>query len=64
MIIIMKTVITKSFIFAVVSVLAMYLARVFLRTDTYLSDVGGLQTFLGAFGTLYGIMAAFVVFEV
>lgn len=35
-----------------------------MHTDSFLSDVGGLQTFFGVFGILYGIMAAFVVFEV
>jgi hypothetical protein len=60
----MKTVIGKSFAFSIISIIIMYACRILLKTDTYLSDVGGIQSFLGVFGTLYGIMAAFVVFEV
>lgn len=60
----MKTVIIRSLVFAFFSALAMYCARVFLHTDLYLSDVGGIATFFAVFGILYGIMAAFVVFEV
>lgn len=54
----------KSFIFALIAIFGMYLFRLFLKTDLYLSDVGGLSAFVTVFGTLYGIMAAFVVFEV
>lgn len=60
----MKTVIIKSFVFAILAVLAFYLGKFFLHTETYLSDVSGLSAFVTVFGTLYGIMAAFVVFEV
>jgi len=60
----MEKVIIKSSIFALLTILTMYAARIYLHTDAYLSDVGGLQTFFGVFGILYGIMAAFVVFEV
>lgn len=60
----MKTVIIKSLLFVVASIAAMSAVRVFLRTDSYLADVGGLSAFVTVFGTLYGIMAAFVVFEV
>ncbi len=42
----------------------MYLVRTFFKTDTLLSDIGGLSAFVTIFGTLYGIMTAFVVFEV
>ncbi len=60
----MITVIGKSTVFAIFAILLMYGARTYLKTDLYLSDIGGIQSFLGVFGTLYGIMAAFVVFEV
>ncbi len=60
----MKNVIGKSFIFALISATAMYFVRMYFHTDAYLSDIGGIQTFFGVFGILYGIMAAFVVFEV
>lgn len=56
--------ILRSLIFAIIAVLVSYLARVYFHTDLYLSDVGGLSAFLSVFGTLYGILAAFVVFEV
>lgn len=56
--------IAKSLFFAAISAVAMYLVRMFFHTDLYLSDIGGIQTFFGVFGILYGIMAAFVVFEV
>ena len=54
----------SSLLFALVAVVASYLFRVFFHTDIYLADVGGLSAFLSVFGTLYGILAAFVVFEV
>lgn len=57
------TILTSS-LFALLSAAAMYLCRLVLKTDTFLTDVGGLGAFLTVFGTLYGIMAAFVVFEV
>lgn len=60
----MKAVIAKSLLFAFLSAAAFYAVRFFLHTDTYLSDVSGLSAFVTVFGTLYGIMAAFVVFEV
>lgn len=60
----MNRVFLQSFLFAVVIAVASYLIRVALHTDSYLLDVGGLSAFLSVFGTLYGILAAFVVFEV
>lgn len=60
----MKEILGKSTIFALISILAMYFFRVVFKTDAYLSDIGGIQSFLGVFGTLFGIMAAFVVVEV
>ncbi len=60
----MKTVIGKSVIFTIISIILMYLARTWLHTDAFLVDVGPLGAFVTVFGTLYGIMTAFVVFEV
>lgn len=42
----------------------MYASRLVFKTDSFLPDVGGLSVFVSVFGTLYGIMTAFVVFEV
>lgn len=60
----MKSVVGKSLGLVVLAVAIMYVARVLLHTDQYLSDVSGLSAFVTVFGTLYGIMAAFVVIEV
>jgi hypothetical protein len=60
----MKTVIKKSFIFAILVATLTLGDRFFFRTQDFLSDVGGLSAFVTVFGTLYGIMAAFIVFEV
>lgn len=54
----------KSFGFSIVCALLYWLVRSNLHTEVYIDDVGGLSSFLGVFGTLYGILAAFVVFEV
>jgi hypothetical protein len=60
----MTPVILRSVLFSVLAGLAYYAGRSFLHTDQYIADVGGLSAFLSVFGTLYGILAAFVVFEV
>lgn len=60
----MRILIVRSLLFAAGAAAVSYLARVYFHTDLYLPDVGGLSAFLGVFGTLYGILAAFVVFEV
>src|SRR3989304_9020404 len=60
----MLPVILRSFLFSLFAVLVSFLARTYLETDLFLSDVGGLRAVLSVFGTLYGILAAFVVFEV
>ena len=60
----MNIVILKSCFITAVSALIAYGLRVVFRTDLFLPDVGGLGAFVTVFGTLYGIMAAFVVFEV
>jgi hypothetical protein len=60
----MNKVILNSFILSVAVTFISYLVRQYLHTDLYLSDVGGLSTFIGAFATLFGLLSAFVVFEV
>lgn len=60
----MFLVIVKSFIFSIISILLAFGARYFLKVDNLLVDVGGISAYVTVFGTLYGIMAAFVVFEV
>ncbi|QYK50281.1 MAG: DUF4239 domain-containing protein [Anaerolineales bacterium] len=54
----------KSLGFSLVCAGLYWLARTYLHTELYVIDVGGLSSFLSVFGTLYGILAAFVVFEV
>lgn len=60
----MNRVFFRAFLFAFAVAAASYLIRMVLHTDSFLVDVGGLSAFLSVFGTLYGILAAFVVFEV
>jgi len=60
----LRNVIIRSLLFATLAAGASYLARAYLHTDQFIADVGGLSAFLSVFGTLYGILAAFVVFEV
>lgn len=60
----MNKVIFNSFITSLTVVLLSYIVRLFFHTDLYLTDVGGLSTFIGAFATLFGLLSAFVVFEV
>jgi hypothetical protein len=60
----MRRVLFRSALFAIFSVGVSYLIRVAFHTEQYLGDVGGLSAFLSVFGTLYGILTAFVVFEV
>lgn len=56
--------VTKSLFFSIIAIIAMAVVKNLFHTDLYLSDVSGLSAFVTVFGTLYGIMAAFVVFEV
>lgn len=56
--------IVKSTLVSVIVIVLSLAIRNYLHTQDYLSDVGGLSAFVTVFGTLYGIMAAFVVFEV
>lgn len=60
----MNSVITKSLFVTAIAVIVTYLLRNVFHTDQNLADVGGVSVFIGAFGTLYGILMAFVVFEV
>lgn len=54
----------RSLLFALLCAWLYWVARIHLDTPQFLNDLGGLSSFLGVFGTLYGILAAFVVFEV
>ncbi|MCW5876706.1 MAG: DUF4239 domain-containing protein [Anaerolineales bacterium] len=56
--------IAKSLIVSVLSGFAFYLIHTYLHTDQHAADMDGISAFLGIFGTLYSILAAFVVFEV
>lgn len=60
----LKKVFLKSLFFGSIAVLLALVFRLFFHTPDFLVDVGGLGAFVTVFGTLYGIMAAFVVFEV
>jgi Protein of unknown function (DUF4239) len=53
-----------SFISATIAAFAAVSTGYYLTTADFISDLGGIGVFLSAFGTLYGIMSAFVVFEV
>lgn len=59
-----KVVISKSLLISAIAIGIMYALRVFLNTDLYISDVGGISAFASAVGTLYGILVVFVLFEV
>lgn len=56
--------VSKSISFATASIIVTYFVQTSLQINSYVSDVGGLGVFATIFGTLYGIMSAFVVFEV
>jgi hypothetical protein len=60
----MLGVLIRSLLFGLLAVGACHLVRANLHTELFLTDVGPLSAFLTVFGTLYGILAAFVVFEV
>lgn len=56
--------ILRSALFSIlVTVLGIFSFNYF-HTGDFLADLGGLGAFLTVFGTLYGILAAFIVFEV
>jgi hypothetical protein len=60
----MKKVLLRSALFSAAAVAASYFLRSRFHTELYLADVSGLSAFLSVFGTLYGILTAFFVFEV
>lgn len=60
----MRNIILRSSFVSLTAILLMYLFRIFLKTDLNIGDIGGVNNFLAIFGTLYGILTAFVVFEV
>ncbi len=60
----MRGFVLRSLVFVVFACLVMAGVHGLFATEKYLPDVGGLSAFVTVFGTLYGIMAAFVVFEV
>jgi len=60
----MKTVIIKSLISTLIILLVTLIVGESYGLKDLLTDVGGLGAFVTVFGTLYGIMTAFVVFEV
>ncbi len=60
----MKPVLIRSFFCSVFIALLSLVLRFFYNTQEFLTDVGGLSAFGSVFGTLYGIMAAFIIFEV
>lgn len=54
----------KSIVVSIAVVIITYIAQVTLGLDKYVNDIGGISAFLVVFGTLYGIMTAFIVVEV
>src|SRR5687768_13370665 len=61
----MIKVLGKSLVVTLVTMGVMYVARQFASTDMYITDIGWLfGSLVTALGTLYGIMSAFIVFEV
>lgn len=60
----MKQTLSRAFLFAVVMAGVYAFSREVLHTDTFFPEVSAITGFLTVFGTLYGILAAFVIFEV
>lgn len=60
----MRTVVIKSSIVSILAVAISYSIRQSFQTQNFLGDVSGLSAFLTVFGTLFGIMTAFIIFEV
>jgi len=56
--------ILRSAFFSLASIIVALSVRYFFKVDSLIIDVGGLSAYVTVFGTLYGIMTAFVVFEV
>jgi len=59
-----KRMLVKSVIVSVISMAATFAVASVLNTSAYMADVGSLGAFVTAFGTLYGIITAFIVVEV
>lgn len=60
----MFSIVIKSIIFSLIAVAITEFVNTLVHSENYLSDIGGLEAFASVFGTLYGIMTAFIVFEV
>jgi hypothetical protein len=60
----MKSTIAKAFLFALLMAGVYYVLRTVLRTDVFFPEVSAISGFLTVFGALYGILTAFVIFEV
>ena len=56
--------ILRSILFSSVVAVLGYFSLTLFHTGDFLADLGGIGAFLTVFGTLYGILAAFIVFEV
>lgn len=60
----MKTTIAKALAFALVMAGVYYLLRAVFNTDHFFTEASAISGFLTMFGALYGILTAFVIFEV
>lgn len=54
----------KSIFASIIIVVITYFVQTTLGLNRYLNDIGAISAFLVVFGTLYGIMTAFIVVEV
>lgn len=52
------------FLLPTLAIVITYFVQNFLHLSSYLADVGSINSFVVVFGTLYGIMTAFIVVEV
>lgn len=60
----MKSTITKALLFALLMAGVYYLLRTVFHTDSFFPEASALSGFLTMFGALFGILTAFVIFEV
>lgn len=60
----MVTILTKSTLITLCSLIVFIVIRTVFHTDTMIADIGVLGLFGSFFGVLFGILSAFVVFEV
>jgi RecG-like helicase len=60
----MNSMIVRSFLVSFFVVVLTFFMQRTLQLENYFSDVGSISSFLVVFGTLYGIMTAFIVVEV